>query len=128
MQKKGKIAKERHPRMFLTKERCSENIVDNSNQTSSEYKTDSNTSIFPVCFYVIHNMSKRSIKDFFSVIQDENSGSNDKEGKLLDHIAWRVVKPLLRNIVYDEFTEISQAVAAPPQESSTSQFRQNGHL
>ena len=39
----------------------------------------------------------------------------------------RVVKSLLRNIVYDDFTENSQAVAAPPQdifleESSTSQF------
>ena len=33
-------------------------------------------------------MSKRSIKDFFSVIQDENSGSNDEERKLLDRIAW----------------------------------------
>ena len=34
-------------------------------------------------------MSKRSIKDFFSVIQDENSGSNDEEHiKLLDRIAW----------------------------------------
>ena len=40
----------------------------------------------------------------------------------------RAVKPLLRNIVYDDFTENSQAVAAPtqnifPEESSTSQFR-----
>ena len=45
----------------------------------------------------------------------------------------RAVKPLLRNTVYDDFTEISQAVAAPPQdifpeESSTSQFRQNDLL
>ena len=34
--------------------------VDNSSHDSSEYRIDSNTSIFPVCFYVIHNMSKRS--------------------------------------------------------------------
>ena len=45
----------------------------------------------------------------------------------------RVVKSLLRNIVYDDFPENSQAVAAPPQdifpeESNTSQFRQNGPL
>ena len=45
----------------------------------------------------------------------------------------RAVKPLLKNIVYDEFTENSQAVAAPPQdifseESITRQFRQNGPL
>ena len=84
---------------------------------------------------MIHNMSKRSIKDFFYVIQDENNGSNDEEGKLLDLIAWpcRAVKRLLRNIVYDDFKEISQAVAPPPQDiflekSSTSQFRQNGPL
>ena len=82
---------------------------------------------------MIHNVSNRSIKDFFNVIQDENSGSNDEEGKLLDCIAGRAVNPLLRNIVYDDFTENSQAVAAPPQdvfpeESSTSQFRQNGPL
>ena len=74
--------------MFLTKERRSENVLDNSSHTSSDYKIDSNTSIFPVCFYVIHNMSKRSIKDFFNVIQDENRGSKDEEGKLLDRIAW----------------------------------------
>ena len=82
---------------------------------------------------MIHNISNRSIKDFFNVIQDENSGSNDEEGKLLDCIAGCAVKPLLRNIVYDDFTENSQAVAAPlqdvfPEESSTSQFRQNGPL
>lgn len=45
----------------------------------------------------------------------------------------RAVKPLLRNTVYDDFTENSQAVAAPtqdifPEESSTSQFRGNGPL
>ena len=45
----------------------------------------------------------------------------------------RTNKSLLRNIVYDDFTGNSQAVAAPPQdifleESSTSQFRQNGPL
>ena len=45
----------------------------------------------------------------------------------------RVVKSLLRNIVYDDFPENSQAVAAPPQdifpeESNASQFRQNGPL
>ena len=51
-------------------------------------RSDVPRTIFPVCFYVIHNMSKRSIKDLFSVIQDENSGSNDEEGKLLDRIAW----------------------------------------
>ena len=76
------------PKTFLTKERRSENVVDNSSHASSEYKIDSNPSIFPVCFDVIHNMSKRSIKDFFNVIEDENSGSNDEEGKLLDCIAW----------------------------------------
>ena len=32
-------------------------------------------------------MSNRSIKDFF--IQDENSGSNDEDGKVLDRIAWQ---------------------------------------
>ena len=61
-------------------------------------------------------MSKRSIKDFFSVIHNENSGSNGAEGKLLDRIAWLAVKPLLRNIAYDDFTENSQAVAAPTQD------------
>ena len=114
--KKARLQKSDVPRTFLTKERRSENGVDNCSYTSSDYKTDSNTSIFPVCFYVIHNMSKRSIKDFFSVIQNENSGSNDAEGKLLDRIAWLVVKPLLRNIAYDDFTENSQAVAAPTQD------------
>ena len=43
------------------------------------------------------------------------------------------VKPLLRIIAYDDFTENSQSVAAPtqdifPEESSTSQFRGNGPL
>ena len=47
--------------------------------------------------------------------------------------AGRAVKPLFRNIVYDDFTENSQAVAAPPhdifpEKSSTIQFRQNGPL
>ena len=78
-------------------------------------------------------MSKRSIKDFFNVIQDENIGSNDEEGKRSTVLPGRAVKPLLRNIVYDDFTENSQKVAAPPQdifpeESITSQFRQNGPL
>ena len=86
--KKARLQRSDVPRTFLTKERCSENVVDNCSYASSDYKTDSNTSIFPVSFYVIHNMSKRSIKDFFSVIQDENSGSNYEEGKLLDSIAW----------------------------------------
>ena len=45
----------------------------------------------------------------------------------------RAVKPVVRTIVYDDFTENSQAVAAPlqdifPEESSTIQFRQNGPL
>ena len=53
----------------------------------SDYKIDWSTSIFPVCSSVIHNLSKRSIKDFFNVIQEENSGSNDEEGKLFDRIA-----------------------------------------
>ena len=86
--KKARLQKSDVPRTFLTKERRSENGVDNCSYTTSDYKTDSNTSIFPVCFYVIHNMSKRSIKGFFSVIQDKNSGSNNEEGKLLDRIAW----------------------------------------
>ena len=78
-------------------------------------------------------MSKRSIKDFFNVIQDENIRSNDEEGKRSTVLPGRAVKPLLRNIVYDDFTENSQEVAAPPQdifpeESITSQFRQNGPL
>ena len=39
----------------------------------------------------------------------------------------RAVKPLLRNILYDHFTENSQVLAEPqhdifPEESSTSQF------
>ena len=123
VQQQGEVAKERH----------SKNVLDNSSHASSDYKIDSNTLIFPVCFYVIHNMSKRSIKDFFNVIQDESIGSNDEEGKRSTVLPGRAVKPLLRNIVYDDFTENSQAVAAPPQdifpeESSTSQFRQNGPL
>ena len=85
--KKARLQRSDVPRTFLTKERRSENVVCNSSQASSDFKIDSNTSIFPVCFYVIHNMSKRSIKDFFNVIQDENSGSKDEEGKLLDRIA-----------------------------------------
>ena len=36
------------------KERLSENVVDHSIHASFDYKIDSNTLIFPVCFYVIH--------------------------------------------------------------------------
>ena len=86
--KKARLQRSDVPRTFLTKEQRSENVVDNSSHASSDYKIASNPSIFPVCFDVIHNMSKRSIKDFFNVIEDENSESNDEEGKLLDCIAW----------------------------------------
>ena len=87
-QQKGEVTKERRSKNVLDKGRRSENVVDNSSHASSDYEIDSNISIFPVCLYVIHNMSKRFIKDFFNVIQDENSGSNDEEGKLLDRIPW----------------------------------------
>ena len=130
MQQKGEIAKERRSKNVLD---IGATFRERSSDASSDYKIDSSTSIFPVCFYVIHNMSKRSIKDFFNVIQDENIGSNDEEGKRSTVLPGRAVKPLLRNIVYDDFTENSQKVAAPPQdifpeESITSQFRQNGPL
>ena len=42
-------------------------------------------------------MSERSIIDFFSVIQDENSGSNDEEGRLLDRIVSKTPRSLLLN-------------------------------
>ena len=66
----------------IAKERRSENVIDNSNHVynSIGYNIDWNTSIISVCIYGIHNMSKRSIKYFFSVIHDE-------EGSLLDRIA-----------------------------------------
>ena len=85
VQQKGEIAKERRSKNVLD---IGATFRERSSDASSDYKIESITSIFPVCFYVIHDMSKRSIKDFFNVIQDENSGSNDEEGKLLDRIAW----------------------------------------
>ena len=56
-----------------------------------------------------------------------------KKVSCLTVLPGRAVKPLLRNIGCDDFTENSQAVVAPTQdifrkESSTSQFRQNGPL
>ena len=54
--------------------------------------------------------------DFFTAIQDENSGSNDEKGKLFDRQALPgcAVKLLLRNIVYNDFTETCQAALLPP--------------
>ena len=79
MQQKGEIAKERRSKNVLD---IGATFRERSSDASSDYKIDSSTSIFPVCFYVIHNMSI-----IINVIQDENSGSNDEEGKLLDCIA-----------------------------------------
>ena len=79
-------------------------------------------------------MSKRSIRDFFNVIQEEKSGPNDEEGKPLDLIAWPCRQAYIQKYcMWWFYRKFLKQWRHPfkiffPEESSTSQFRQNDLL